>query len=61
MPEEGELGVLVKSEFRSRYRSFPHPGFGEGSCAGKRATGERKVRDHRREIKSVTLSLVSGP
>lgn len=59
--ERTELSVLVKSWFRSRYRSLPQSGFGKGSYAGEGVTGERKVRDHLREIKSVTPSLVSGP
>lgn len=56
MPERTELGVLVKSQFRTGYRVSPHSGFG-GADVG--VTRERKVREHLRE--EVTTSQVSGP
>lgn len=57
----GGAGKVIVQKQIQKSPTFPHSGFGEGSCAGEGVTGERKVRDHLREIKSVTPSLVSGP
>lgn len=57
-PERTALRMLVKSQFRTRYRSFPHSEFGG---AGEVVAGERKVKTYLREIQSVTPSLVSVP